>query len=78
MKINLKCFADLAERHDCDYREATEINASEGATVANVIRDNGIAERDVKIIFVNGVLASNDRRLGDGDRVTLVPSTGGM
>lgn len=78
MNIQLKCFADLAERYECGYREATSVNASEGATVENVIRDSGIPEQDVKIVFVNGLLAGTDQRLGDGDRVTLVPSTGGM
>jgi molybdopterin converting factor small subunit len=78
MKINLKCFADLAERHDCDYKEATAVNAADGATVENVIQDSGIAEQDVKIVFVNGILSETDQRLNDGDRVTLVPATGGM
>jgi molybdopterin converting factor small subunit len=78
VNIKVKCFADLAERFDCDFRTASKLDLCEDATVANVIGAFGIAEDDVKIIFVNGQIARMDRSLTDGDRVTLVPSSGGM
>jgi sulfur carrier protein ThiS len=78
MKVNLKCFADLAERFDCDYREARSVDLSDGATVNHVMERSGIPENDVRIVFVNGQVAKSNRHLRHGDRVTLVPATGGM
>lgn len=78
MKINLKCFADLADKYECDYRSTTVVEAEEGSTVEGVMEQSGIERSDVRIVFVNGVVTNANRRLGQGDRVTLVPATGGM
>ncbi len=78
MKINLKCFADLAERFACDYRDPTAVEIDDDSTVGAVIRQSGIPEKDVKIVFVNGRIAGPEQALTQGDRVTLVPATGGM
>ena len=78
MKVNLKCFADLAERFDCDYRESKPIDITEGATVSHVLEQSGIPENDVRIVFVNGQVTRSNQLLSHGDRVTLVPATGGM
>ena len=78
MKINLKCFADLADRYECDYQKTTTLNMNDGSTVGKVMQDSGIPVTDVKIVFVNGKIAGAGQLLNDGDRVTLVPATGGM
>jgi molybdopterin converting factor small subunit len=78
MNVNLKCFADLAERYDCSFQTSTHMTVADGATVGKVMSASGIAEDAVKIVFVNGKLAGVDQPLRDGDRVTLVPATGGM
>jgi sulfur carrier protein ThiS len=78
MKINLKCFADLAERFACGYQASTSVETGDGATVETVMRQAGIPEEDVKIVFVNGKIAGLEQQLDQGDRVTLVPATGGM
>jgi sulfur carrier protein ThiS len=78
MKVNLKCFADLAERFECDYRETRSVDLSEGATVNHVLEHSGIPKSDVRIVFVNGQVSESNRTLRNGDRVTLVPATGGM
>ena len=78
MNIKVKCFADLAERFDCDFRTPRDLDLCGGAKVANVIGAFGIADNDVKIIFVNGKITGLNHTLRDGDRVTLVPSSGGM
>ena len=78
MRINLKCFSDLAERNDCDYRSATAIDLADGSTVKKVMDISGVTENDVKIVFVNGKISDMKQSLNDGDDVTLVPATGGM
>lgn len=78
MKINLKCFADLAEHYDCDFQVSTAMDVAEGSKVGKVMSKSGIPEKDVKIIFVNDKITDVEHSLNDGDRVTLVPATGGM
>jgi sulfur carrier protein ThiS len=78
MKVNLKCFSNLAEKHDCEYSVEKQVEVSENATVEHVIRDAGIENDDVKVVFVNGKVTETDHALRDGDNVTLVPATGGM
>jgi sulfur carrier protein ThiS len=78
MRIKLKCFADLAERFACGYQAPTSVEAFDGATVETVMRQAGIPQEDVKIVFVNGKIAGPEHQLNQGDRVTLVPATGGM
>ena len=78
MKVNLKCFADLAERYECDYRSSVGVELSDGARVHHVMEMSGIPEKDVRIVFVNGQVTGLNKPLRHGDRVTLVPATGGM
>jgi sulfur carrier protein ThiS len=78
MKINMTCFASLSQTYDCDYDRATPIELERGATVKTLLEASGISDRDVKIAFVNGKSAGPGKTLNDGDRVALVPATGGM
>jgi sulfur carrier protein ThiS len=78
MNIHLKCFSKLADRYACDYQVDTRLEIGEGATVAKVMRATGIDDKEVKIVFVNGQKSDTARPLIDGDRVALVPATGGM
>lgn len=78
MRVNLKCFADLAERYTCDYQVTTTMDMTEGSTVGKLMNASGIPNEDVKIVFVNGKISGVGQPLKDGDRITLVPATGGM
>jgi len=78
MKVNLKCFADLAERYTCDYQVSTTMDMNEGSTVRKLMNASGIPKEDVKIVFFNGKITNVEQPLNDGDRITLVPATGGM
>ncbi|CAB5138987.1 hypothetical protein D3OALGA1CA_3736 [Olavius algarvensis associated proteobacterium Delta 3] len=78
MKVNLKCFANLAERYTCDYQMTTAMEMNEGSTVSKLMKASGIPEKDVHIVFVNGKISGVQQSLNDGDRITLVPATGGM
>ena len=75
MKVNLKCFADLANPDTCDFKDATAYELEDGQTVDHLIKLAGIKSKDVKIAFVNNSVAKIDTVLGDGDRVALTPAS---
>jgi sulfur carrier protein ThiS len=78
MKIDLKCFATLVNPGTCDFRESTAYTLTDGQTVADLVREAGIASKDIKIAFVNSRVVGLDAVLSDGDRVGLAPAVGGM
>ena len=78
MIINMTCFAGLSKKYDCDYDKTTPMELESGATVRTLIEAYGVSDRDIKIAFVNGKRTDPDKALSHGDRVALVPATGGM
>jgi molybdopterin converting factor small subunit len=78
MKIELKCFASLVDPDTCDFRESTSYALTQGQTVADLVREAGLADEDIKIAFVNSRVVAMDSVLSDGDRVGLAPAVGGM
>jgi molybdopterin converting factor small subunit len=78
MKIHLKCFAMLADAHECDYSQSIEHEIPDGETVGSLIMRLGIPPQSVKMIFVNGRLVETDALLNDGDQVGLAPAVVGM
>ncbi|EMG35645.1 molybdopterin converting factor, small subunit [Desulfocurvibacter africanus PCS] len=74
MHIELKCFATLS-RYTPPGAERYEL--PDGATVGEIMTRLGLAQEDVKLIFVNGVKAELDTRLKDCDRLGLFPAVGG-
>jgi hypothetical protein len=70
--------ADLAYKSHCRYGTFTSSNSFNGNTAAKVIDISGIAENDVKIIFVSGRVYGMGQSLNDDDQITPVPATGGM
>ena len=75
MKVNLKCFANLANPDTCDFKDATAYELEDGQTVDHLIKLAGIKSKDVKIAFVNNSVAKIDTVLGEGDRVALTPAS---
>jgi molybdopterin converting factor small subunit len=78
MRINLKCFANLADKYTCDHEVTTTVAFEDETTVDKMMSKSGISRNDVKIVFVNGKISGFEQTLNDGDDVTLVPATGGM
>jgi len=78
MKVNIKCFGDLAKNHSCDHHKSTEVELTEGEKVSKIMDAFGITEEEAKIVFVNHRISDVDKLLKDGDRVSLFPATGGM
>lgn len=73
MLLNVKCFATLAPKSPPD--NACEL--PDGADAARLMKCLGIPAEEVKIIFVNGVIADAAIVLREGDRVGLFPAVGG-
>jgi hypothetical protein len=78
MKVFLKCFATLADKHKCDYQDSAQHELFEHQTVEDLIYKNGIARENVKIIFVNGKKGDFTTVLKNGDQIGLAPAVGGM
>ena len=78
MKVNIKCFSSLSDQFECRYDNAVPMDMEEGDTVHGAIRKMHIPDGKVKIAFLNNQIVDIDQPLKDGDRLTLVPATGGM
>jgi sulfur carrier protein ThiS len=61
-----------------DGKLESEVELKSGATVEDLIEELGMAEEDVWIIGVNGILAKRENLLDNGDRVEFYePVAGG-
>lgn len=78
MKVNIKCFAGLNGRYGCSHHKKTELEIPDGTTVKELLAKNRIPEDEVKIYFVNGIIANKNQQLLNGDNLALAPATGGM
>lgn len=72
--ITLKLFATL-QKYTPAHSERYPITP--GMSVADVVRDLKIPDRDVKLIFVNSIRKGRDTPLADGDRLGIFPPVGG-
>ena len=68
MRLNVKCFATLAEKSP----PGGACELPEGADVARLMDSLQLPAAEVKIIFINGVAVEPDAVLHDGDRVIMV------
>lgn len=75
MKVDVKCFATLANPDKCDCNKSTAYELKDGQTVEHLIHRVGIKRENVKIAFVNNRVVDIDTELFDGDRVGLTPET---
>jgi molybdopterin converting factor small subunit len=78
MKVDVRCFATLANEGACDYRSAFSYELDEGQTVGNLAEAAGVDAGKVKIAFVNGRIRGFNTKLSHGDRVGFAPAVGGM
>ncbi|MBR9980572.1 MAG: MoaD/ThiS family protein [Desulfatitalea sp.] len=78
MKVDLKCFAGLAEEKGCGYEKSATVEMPAGATVGMMMHEKQIPDKAVRIVFVNGKITHEGHVLHEGDRVALAPAIGGM
>lgn len=76
MKVEVRLFASLSE-YSPQGTGAAEMELPEETTVGDLLGRLGVPADMAKVIFVNGVHASHDKRLRQGDRVRIFPPVAG-
>ena len=76
--VHVKLFATLRRaRPDVPLGQPFDVELPEGATVADLIRELELPDKEVKLIFVNALFRDRDHVLADGDEVGIFPPVGG-
>ena len=78
IEVEVKLFATLRRQYpDLKVGEAMSMELPEDATVARLVKELGLPEEEVKVVFVNGTIRKKDYGLTDGDAVGIFPPVGG-
>jgi molybdopterin converting factor small subunit len=78
MRIEVNLFASLARlKPEGIGRKSWWVECDEGTTVSKLLSHISVPEKEVKLIFRNGVMCSHEETLLDGDRVGIFPPVGG-
>ncbi|HWR43846.1 MoaD/ThiS family protein [Sporomusa sp.] len=77
MALEIRLFATLRNYFPDHPGGVLSVEATEAATIDQVIAKLNINPDEIKIIMVNGVQAQPGQALKDGDRVGLFPPVGG-
>jgi molybdopterin synthase sulfur carrier subunit len=79
MKVEFRLYASLARyMPDQGIRAASHVmDVNEGATIGRLLERLRVPREQVKIIFLNGIHATGDEVLKDGDRVGIFPLVAG-
>jgi molybdopterin converting factor small subunit len=78
MTVHVKLFATLRRyRPGLGIGEAFPVKLPAGATVGDLLRELGLPEKEVKVVFVNALFRERDYALADGDEVGIFPPVGG-
>lgn len=76
--VHAKLFATLRQyRPGLGLGEAFPVDLPVRATVGDLVRELGLPQEEVRIIFVNGRFRDLDHVLADGDEVGIFPPVGG-
>lgn len=76
--VRVKLFATLRRHYpDLGIGETMPVELSDGATVHQLLDHLGLPEKEVKVVFVNGVVRKQEHTLANGDEVGLFPPVGG-
>lgn len=79
MNIDFYLYASLAGYlpEDARAEKKAVVSAPSGATARDLLKIFGVPEKEVKIVFVNGVRKDLDTAVSEGDRVGVFPPVGG-
>ena len=78
MKIEVNLFASLARlKPDDAVGKSWWVDCDEGTTITKLMVLIGVPEKEVKLIFRNGVMCNPEETLHDGDRMGIFPPLGG-
>jgi len=76
--IHVKLFATLRHlRPELGIGESFPVELPPGATLGDLILQLELPEREVKIVFVNGIVRDQEYVLADGDELGIFPPIGG-
>jgi sulfur-carrier protein len=73
MKIELNLYASLAR----SVPRTGSVDVDEETTILGLLRRLDVPMDKVKIIFLNGIHASGEESLKDGDRIGVFPPVAG-
>jgi molybdopterin synthase sulfur carrier subunit len=74
--IHVRLYANLTRTAGGGTTEF-EVEARDGLTVNDVLKESGVRSQDVHIVMINGHGVMLDSQLDDGDRLGLFPAVSG-
>lgn len=78
MKVEIHLYASLAHLMPVSPDgKPHKVDVADGMTVKELLRSLEVPEGAVKILFLNGIHASGDEILKDGDRIGVFPPVAG-
>ncbi|NWF92244.1 MAG: MoaD/ThiS family protein [Syntrophaceae bacterium] len=77
MQVTVKLFATLSQYAKVGPGTPFEMELPEGATVADIVNQLKLPQKEVKVFFVNGRARSSDWPLRSGDEVGIFPLIAG-
>lgn len=77
MKIEFRLYASLSRYMPEEWRTSSTVEVREGITVKELLQALKVPVDAVKVFFINGVHATGDEALRDGDRVGVFPPVAG-
>jgi molybdopterin converting factor small subunit len=76
--VKVKLFATLRHlRPGLGIGEAFPVELPESATVDDLIQQLELPDKEVKLVFVNGIVRQRHYQLSDGDELGIFPPVGG-
>jgi molybdopterin converting factor small subunit len=76
--VRVKLFATLRQfQPGLGLGEAFSVILPNGPTVGDLIQQLGLPDKEVKMVFVNGIVRDRDHPLVDGDELGIFPPVGG-
>jgi molybdopterin converting factor small subunit len=79
MKVEINLFASLARymRDKTGSQASRVLDVGEGSTIIDILTRMEVPLDKVKILFLNGIHATGDEVLKEGDRVGVFPPVAG-
>ena len=76
--VRVRLFATLRQfQPGLGLGEAFSVELPDKATVADLIQQLDLPDKEIKIIFVNGIFRDRAHPLADGDELGIFPPVGG-
>lgn len=78
IQIQVRLYATLRKyRPEVAHGQSFTVELPAGSTVADLLRELGVPEGEMKRTFVNGIIQEAEYRLADGDSLGVFPPVAG-